>query len=85
MEIIGWIGSFLFAFCCVPQSWQCYRQGHARGLDWMFILMWLFGEILTTIYVWPKQDLPLLLNYFFNMLCISVIVKYKLWERKGIQ
>lgn len=44
--------------------------------------MWLFGELFTVSYVWPKQDWPLLFNYFFNLICLAVVLRYKIWERK---
>ena len=81
VEIIGWIGSVLFAFCGLPQAVACYRAGHSRGLAWGFLLAWFFGEILTIVYVFPKQDIPLLFNYGFNFLILLVIMRYKIWER----
>lgn len=80
-EVIGWLGSILFSMCAVPQAWQCYRQKHADGLSWTFLLMWLTGEILTAVYVWPTQQYPLLANYFFNGLCLLVILRYRMWPR----
>jgi len=82
METIGWIGAALFAICGLPQAIQCYRDGHARGLNWFFLMAWFWGEVLTIIYIWPKQDYPLLANYFANMGFLLVMLKFKLWERK---
>ncbi len=82
LDVIGWIGAALFAICGLPQAIQCYRAGHARGLDWTFLLMWFFGEVLTIIYVLPKMDLPLLFNYFMNLGFLLVMLKFKIWERK---
>lgn len=81
LEVAGWVGAFLFSICAIPQAWQCYRQGHGVGLSWAFLLCWLFGELLTTAYIWPKRDWPLLVNYATNMACLAVIVRYKLWPR----
>lgn len=81
MEIIGWMGAVLFAICGLPQAIQCYREGHASGLNWFFLLAWFFGEVLTIIYVWPKSDYPLLFNYFLNLLFLIVIIRYKIWSR----
>lgn len=80
-EVIGWLGSILFSMCAVPQVWQCYRQKHADGLSWTFLLMWLTGEVLTAVYVWPTQQYPLLANYFFNGVCLLVILRYRMWPR----
>lgn len=80
-EIIGWVGSIMFAICAVPQAFLSWKQGHSNGLNWLFLGLWLGGELLTTYYVWPKQDWPLLTNYFINMTCLAVILYYKLWPR----
>lgn len=82
MELMGWIGSFLFAICGLPQAWQSYKQGHSNGLNWFFILAWFYGEILTLGYIWPKQDWPLICNYLINILFILIIIKYKVYPRE---
>lgn len=82
METIGWIGSALFAICGLPQAIQCAKDGHSRGLNWFFLLAWLGGEVLTTIYIWPKADYPLLANYVVNFVFLLVMLRYKIWERK---
>jgi uncharacterized protein with PQ loop repeat len=81
METIGWMGSILFAICGLPQAIQCAKDGHARGLNWFFLLAWLGGEILTIIYVWPKSDWPLLANYMVNLVFLAVMLRYKIKER----
>ena len=82
METIGWLGAGLFAICGLPQAWQCWRDGHSRGLNWFFLLAWFGGEVLTIIYVLPKMDMPLLANYFINMIFLAIMLYYKIWERK---
>ncbi len=82
MELIGWIGSLLFAFSAVPQAWQSYRQGHSRGISNGFLALWTVGEVLTLLYVLIKVgSAPLIVNYICNFICLLVIVKYKFWER----
>ena len=81
MEIIGWIGSALFALCGLPQAVQSTREGHSHGLSWLFLLMWFWGEIFTLCYVWPKMDYPLLANYFVNMVFVVIILFYKIFPR----
>jgi len=82
METIGWLGSALFAICGFPQAIQCAKDGHARGLNWFFLLCWFGGEVLTSVYVWDKMDIPLLANYAVNMVFLLVMLRYKIWERK---
>ena len=81
MEYVGWIGAVLFAICGLPQAIQCTRDGHSRGLNWFFLMAWLCGEILTIVYIWPKQDYPLLFNYLLNLVFLVIMIRYKIWER----
>ena len=78
MEFIGWIGSILFAICAIPQAIQSYKQKHSNGVSKLFLTLWLLGEIFTTIYVFPKHDIPLLFNYAVNFACVLVISYYKI-------
>ena len=82
MEIIGWIGSVLFAICGLPQAIQSYNEGHSDGLNWFFILPWLFGELFTLVYIFPKGDMPLIFNYVLNLIFLLVILYYKVKPRK---
>jgi uncharacterized protein with PQ loop repeat len=81
MEPIGWIGSFCFAICGVPQAFKSYKDGHSDGISWSFLLLWLFGEIFTLIYVMPKGHLPLIFNYLGNMFLVAIILYYKISPR----
>ncbi len=82
MEFIGWAGAILFAICGFPQAIQSFKDGHSRGLNIWFLLAWFGGEILTIVYVFPKQDYPLLANYFMNLALVLIMLRYKFWERK---
>jgi uncharacterized protein with PQ loop repeat len=85
MEVIGWVGSILFALCAVPQAWQSWKQKHSDGLSWSFLLMWFFGEVLTIIYVAQKDDVaPLLANYCLNIALLLVIIWYRLFPQRII-
>ncbi len=83
IEVIGWVGSILFALCAVPQAWQSWKNKHSDGLTWPFLLMWFFGEILTIIYVSQKNDvIPLLTNYYLNIVLLVIIIWYRLFPQK---
>ena len=81
MDIIGWIGSILFAVCTIPQAIDSYKRGNSDGLTWAFLLMWFFGEILTLVYIIPKLDYPLIFNYTSNLLCLLIILWFKIKPR----
>ena len=79
-EIMGWVGSMLFAFCALPQTIMVAKQRHANGLSWLFLLMWAAGEILCFAYVaaQPIIQWPLLANYILNFGMLVVIIYYKI-------
>lgn len=81
LETIGYIGSILLALCAFPQAIQSYKDGHSRGINIYFLLMWTFGEIFTIIYVTPLMSIPLFINYGANLAFLSVIWRYKIWEK----
>ncbi len=83
LDVIGWLGSFCFAICASPQAIKSIKQGHSNGVVTEFLLMWMAGSIFTMIYMWPKQDWPILTSLFFNLLFITAIVYYKIWPRSA--
>lgn len=78
LEMIGWLGSIFLALCAVPQLIKSYNEGHADGLSWGLLSLWLIGEALTLVYVFPKADWPLIFNYGVNIALLLVIMKIKL-------
>lgn len=82
-DIIGYVAGFLFAFCAAPQAWKCYKQGNAREMAHLTLWMWFFGEILTIYYVWVSKgfDGPLMFNYIMNLVFVTIIMRYKYFER----
>jgi len=82
MELIGYIGSIMLAFCGLPQAVESYKTKSSEGLTWGFLALWFFGEIFTFAYILPKMDLPLLINYSANIIFLSVIIYYKINPKK---
>jgi MtN3 and saliva related transmembrane protein len=82
MEIIGWLGSILLAFCGLPQAIESYKTKSSEGLTWGFLFMWFMGEIFTIIYILPQMVLPLLFNYTANVIFLSIIIYYKINPKK---
>jgi uncharacterized protein with PQ loop repeat len=81
LETMGWIGSMMLAFCALPQAVQSWRTKSSGGVTWGLLVMWAIGEVFTFIYVWPKADMPLLVNYSANIAFLSVIMYYKVFSR----
>lgn len=78
IDVIAWVGAVAFAVCAIPQAWACFKQKHAAGLDWSFLLLWLLGELCFLVYSIHLWDLPLMTNYIANGLSLFVIIYYKL-------
>lgn len=81
LDLLGWTGSLLLAFCALPQAVNSWRKKNSSGITWGLLYMWALGEVFTFIYVFPKMDVPLLFNYSANILFLSVIIYYKFFGR----
>lgn len=81
LEIFGWVGGFLLTTCAVPLAWQSYKNGHSTSLSHIFLWMWLGGEVLVLIYIFPQFLWPLIINYGFNIILICIILWYKFKPR----
>lgn len=77
IDVIAWIGAIAFSICAIPQALECYKQKHAQGLAWSFLLLWLVGEICFLVYSMYLVDLPLMINYVANGLALGIILYYK--------
>jgi uncharacterized protein with PQ loop repeat len=77
IETIGWIGAICFSICALPQAIKSYRDKTSEGISHAFLLLWLIGEILTLAYVvLTTVQMPLIVNYVFNLICLFVILYY---------
>lgn len=77
----GWIGSACLSLCGLPLVITTIREGHCRGVDTYFILLWFLGEVLSLIYSLDKDVLPLLFNYGFNIVFITIVIFYKITDQ----
>jgi uncharacterized protein with PQ loop repeat len=85
-KMLGWVGAIFFAFCAVPQVIRTLKDGHAQNLSSLFLWMWFSGALLCAggtlldVGVVPW----LLFNYALSLLCVLVLLCYKLSPRSGI-
>lgn len=78
-NFLGWVGALCFAFSAVPQAYQCYRQKHADGMSWGFLILWLSGELCMIVYSVSERNIILLTNYGINLVLLLVIAYYKVY------
>lgn len=80
IELVGWTASVLFALCMMPQAFHTYALGNAKGISWWFIVLCSLAELLALVYAILALNSPgpLLLNYIANLICLCIIIKYKI-------
>lgn len=82
MNSIGLIGSLLLTFSALPELIRTIKDGKCH-MGWGFLLMWLIGEIFCVFYGFDLKELPLILNYTFNLGVAFTMIFYKLKELKN--
>ena len=84
-DFIGGIGSIAFAICGFPQAWDCYKNKTARGINPLFVALWLVGEVCYVASVLMKFGWVnwMMFNYMANIFSIIVIIYYLFMDRKS--
>ena len=84
-NFIGWLGSICFALCGLPEAVHCIKQGNAKGISLLFLLLWLGGEICYIISIAMQFGWVgwLMFNYFGNTIFVLIILWYYLFPRKN--
>jgi len=79
IELVGVLGAAFLGLCAVPQAVRCWRTRSAADLSWLFLWLWLAGEVLTAWYVIASHsgDPVLLANYLLNTVLIILIIYVK--------
>lgn len=83
MEEIGWISTVLLGACGIPLAIASIRSGNSEGISRLFLWTWLGGEILGLVYASHLRSMPLLANYWFNSLLISIVLYYSYYPRES--
>ena len=79
-EVIGWMGSILFAICALPQVIHTYKTRKTDDLNELFLWLWFLGEVFTLCYIFidditnKTYHIPLYFNYIFNLLLLFYLV-----------
>jgi uncharacterized protein with PQ loop repeat len=82
-EQVGWLGSLFLVSAGVPQVIKVFREGHARGMAWWYlILLWLGFFSMAVFTLRSGAALQLILSYCFQLVVFTIIVRYKAYPRK---
>jgi len=84
IEILGWLGMICFAFCGLPQLLHVIKTKSVKGLSFLFLMLWLLGEIFTLVYAVLKAPrMPLLANYLWNISIVVLLIYYYIKYRRS--
>lgn len=77
LEIAGWIGSIALSLSAAPQALKSIQDGHSNGIAGGMLALWSVGVICSLVYIWPKRQVPLIVNYVLSFIFMSIILWYK--------
>ena len=77
MSTIGLFGSLLLTFCAIPELYRTIKDRKCH-IGWGFLLMWFFGEVFCLFYGFELKQIPLLINYGFNLIVAGTMLFYKI-------
>jgi uncharacterized protein with PQ loop repeat len=82
-ETWGYLSSIFFAVCGLPQTIECFKNGHSRGLNIWFLISWTLGEIFLVFYACVLNfAIPLFINAGMNLICLAVMLWYYWFPRE---
>jgi len=73
---IGWIASVCFMLSGLPAAYEALITGTCL-IPLGTLILWTLGEICAIIYILPRRDKPLLVNYAINLIFLSIMWMYK--------
>ena len=83
ISIIGYLAMACLMTATIPQAIKSIRDGHSRGMAGGYLILLLCGFSLMSFYLlMTKPIIPVLLNYFANIVMMLVVAYYKLFPRK---
>jgi uncharacterized protein with PQ loop repeat len=82
IEILAWLSNGAFSIAAIPQLYKTVKDGHADGLTWSFLCLWLLGESGSAVCLVNKHMPAFLCSYILNIFFILVILLYKIFPRK---
>ena len=77
MSTIGLFGSLLLTFCAIPELYRTIKNRKCH-IGWGFLLMWFFGEVFCLFYGFELGQIPLIINYGFNLIVAGTMLFYKI-------
>jgi uncharacterized protein with PQ loop repeat len=82
INILGFFAMVCLVCAAIPQAIKAVKEGHSNGVAGGYIALLLAGFISMFIYLAIVKPIwPVMVNYAFNIVMISIIGYYKLFPR----
>ena len=76
IETVGYLGSVFLAINAIPELIRTVNDRRCH-IGWPMLIFWALGEICMTAYSLHLSNIPLMLNYIFNLIIVIVMLYYK--------
>jgi MtN3 and saliva related transmembrane protein len=88
-DILGWVATFLFTACYIPQIIKTYKTKTIKGLSFRLLFISFIANIIALAYATLIKQPPLQIKYvlalFFVGACIYLYLKIYFRERSTKQ
>ena len=88
-SILGWIATFLFTVCYIPQIVKTYRTSTVEGVSFRLFAISFIANIVALCYATLIEQPPLQIKYILALIflgaCIGMYLKIFLRQREGAE
>ncbi len=82
-QAVGWAGMVLISAAAVPQTIKVWRQGHADGLAWSYVIFLWLGFVCMLLYT-PSTKPALRVSYGIQIALFTIMILRKRFPRKTV-
>ncbi|KKU14071.1 MAG: Adenylyl-sulfate kinase [Parcubacteria group bacterium GW2011_GWC2_45_7] len=73
-EILGWMATFLFTVCFIPQIVKTIKTKTVKGLSFLLLLLSFFANIIALAYATRIQQPPLQIKYALALVLLFICI-----------
>jgi uncharacterized protein with PQ loop repeat len=82
MTYLGWLGTLLLASAAIPQTVKVWREGHAKGMAWSYLIALWLGFICMGIFSYLRNaGWPLVVSYSIQVVLFTLMAVRKTFPR----
>lgn len=81
-SLVGWAGTSFLGLAAVPQTVKVWREGHARGMSWAYVLLLLSGFLCMLVFSLARgAGTPLVTSYGLQVFLFVLIALRKAFPK----